>query len=83
MKSTRRQFGMMATASAAGLMVPTLGRAQVGTNAYVQGSNLTPPENGKNWHPLAAQRPHNDILSRLQGIMQREGFDVLLSLIHI
>ena len=29
MKTTRRQFGMMATASAAGLLIPTLGRAQV------------------------------------------------------
>ena len=78
MKSTRRQFGMMATASAAGLMVPAIGRAQVGTNAYVQGSSLSPPDKGKNWHPLAAQRPHKDILGRLQGLMQRDGFDALI-----
>ena len=29
MNTTRRQFGIMATASAAGLMLPTFGRAQV------------------------------------------------------
>jgi Xaa-Pro aminopeptidase len=41
---------------------------------------VAPPEEGKNWHPLAAKRPHNDILSRLQGIMKRDGFDALILL---
>jgi Xaa-Pro dipeptidase len=84
MKLTRRQFGKMATASAAGLATVSLvapGSAMAQTNMF-EGSldqfSVTPPEDGKNWHPLAAQRPHNDILSRLQGIMQREGFDVLI-----
>jgi Xaa-Pro dipeptidase len=81
MKLTRRQFGLgtVAAASAGGVILPAAARAQ--TNMF-EGSmdqfSVTPPADGKNWHPLAAQRPHDEILSRLQGIMQREGFDVLL-----
>jgi Xaa-Pro aminopeptidase len=78
MKFTRRQFGLMATASASSLVLPTLARAQAGSNAYVQGSNLAPPKKGKNWHPLAAQRPHKDILGRIQGIMKREGYGAFI-----
>ena len=80
MKLTRRQFGLMATASASSLVLPTLAGAQAGSNAYVQGANLAPPKKGKNWHPLAAERPHNDILSRIQGFMKRDGFDALILL---
>jgi Xaa-Pro dipeptidase len=78
MKFTRRQFGLMATASASALVLPTLARAQAGSTAYMQGSNLAPPEPGKNWHPLAAKRPHKDIMGKIQGLMKREGYDVLM-----
>ena len=81
MKFTRRQFSMMATASAAGLMLPRHAQAQESTNMF-EGSKdqftATPPEEGKNWHPLAAKRPHNDILSRIQGFMKRDGLDALI-----
>jgi Xaa-Pro dipeptidase len=83
MKLTRRHFGLgtVAAASAGGVLLPAAARAQ--TNMF-EGSmdsfTVAPPEEGKNWHPLAAKRPHNDILSRLQGIMKKEGFDALILL---
>ena len=81
MNITRRQFNLLALASGAGLAAPGLAMAKAQQNMF-EGSldsfTVAPPEEGKNWHPLAAKRPHNDILSRLQGIMQREGFDVLI-----
>jgi Xaa-Pro dipeptidase len=83
MNTTRRQFNLFALASGAGLVAPGLAmsQAQASKNMFEGSKNMftmAPPEDGKNWHPLAAKRPHNDILSRLQGIMQREGFDVLI-----
>jgi hypothetical protein len=60
MKITRRQFGTLATTSAAGLATASLvapGSAMAQTNMF-EGSldqfSVTPPEDGKNWHPLAA-----------------------------
>ncbi len=78
MKFTRRQFGLMATASASALVLPTLARAQAGSTAYMQGSNLAPPEPGKNWHPLAAKRPHKDFMGKIQGLMKRDGYGALM-----
>jgi len=84
MKLNRRQFGVIATASAAsGLMFPTLAQAQESKNMFEGSKNMftaAPPEEGKNWHPLAAERPHNEILSRIQGFMKRDGFDALILL---
>jgi len=84
MKLNRRQFGVIATASAAsGLIVPTLAQAQESKNMFEGSKNMftaPPPEEGKNWHPLAAERPHNEILSRIQGFMKRDGFDALILL---
>jgi len=83
MNITRRQFNLFALASGAGLAAPGLAMAKTQQNMF-EGSldsfTVAPPEEGKNWHPLAAKRPHNDILSRLQGIMKKEGFDALILL---
>jgi len=83
MDLTRRQFNLFALASGAGLAAPGLAMAKTQQNMF-EGSldsfAVAPPEEGKNWHPLAAKRPHNDILSRLQGIMKKEGFDALILL---
>ena len=83
MNITRRQFNLFALASGAGLAAPGLGVAKTQQNMF-EGSldsfTVAPPEEGKNWHPLAAKRPHKDILSRLQGIMKKEGFDALILL---
>ena len=83
MNITRRQFNLFALASGAGLAAPGLAMAKTQQNMF-EGSldsfTAAPPEEGKNWHPLAAKRPHNDILSRLQGIMKKEGFDALILL---
>ena len=83
MNITRRQFNLFALASGAGLAAPGLAMAKAQQNMF-EGSldsfTVAPPEEGKNWHPLAAKRPHNDILSRLQGIMKKEGFDALILL---
>jgi Xaa-Pro aminopeptidase len=74
---------LFALASGAGLAAPGLAMAKAQQNMF-EGSldsfTVAPPEEGKNWHPLAAKRPHNDILSRLQGIMKKEGFDALILL---
>jgi Xaa-Pro dipeptidase len=83
MNITRRQFNLFALASGAGLAAPGLAMAKTQQNMF-EGSldsfTVAPPEEGKNWHPLAAKRPHNDILFRLQGIMKKEGFDALILL---
>jgi Xaa-Pro dipeptidase len=85
MNITRRQFNLFALASGAGLAAPGLAmsQAQASTNMFEGSKNMftvQPPEEGKNWHPLAAERPHNDILSRIQGFMKRDGFDALILL---
>ena len=83
MNITRRQFNLFALASGAGLAAPGLAMAKTQQNMF-EGSldsfTVAPPEEGKNWHPLAAKRPHNDILSRIQGFMKRDGFDALILL---
>ena len=83
MNITRRQFNLFALASGAGLAAPGLAMAKAQQNMF-EGSldsfTVAPPEEGKNWHPLAAKRPHNDILSRIQGFMKRDGFDALILL---
>ena len=83
MKVNRRQFATLAGLSAAGLVVPKLVQAEEPMNMFEGSKNMLrvpPPEHGKNWHPLAAERPHNDILSRIQGFMKRDGFDALILL---
>ena len=81
MNATRRQFNLFALASGAGLATPGLAMAKTQQNMS-EGSlgsfTLAPPEKGKNWHPLAAKRPHKDIMGRLQGIMKREGYGALI-----
>jgi hypothetical protein len=42
------------------------------------GSPVAAPDPGKNWHPLAAKRPHKDIMGRIQGIMKREGYGAFI-----
>jgi len=83
MNITRRQFNLLALASGAGLAAPGLAMAKTQQNMF-EGSldsfTVAPPEEGKNWHPLAAKRPHKDIMGRLQGIMKKEGFDALILL---
>ncbi|MEJ2331114.1 MAG: M24 family metallopeptidase, partial [Gammaproteobacteria bacterium] len=85
MNITRRQFNLFTLASGAGLAAPGLAmsQAKASTNMFEGSKNMftvQPPEEGKNWHPLAAERPHNDILSRIQGFMKRDGFDALILL---
>ena len=81
MNATRRQFNLFALASGAGLATPGLAMAKTQQNMS-EGSlgsfTLAPPEKGKNWHPLAAKRPHKDIMGRLQGLMKREGYGALI-----
>ena len=80
MKLNRRQFGSMAGLSAAGLILPWSTQACAKTNdkTSLKGSPLAAPDPGKNWHPLAAKRPHKDIMGKIQGLMKREGYDVLM-----
>ena len=80
MKINRRNFGMMATASGAGLVVPGFAWAMARnmSEGSLNSFTVAPPEEGKNWHPLAAKRPHKDIMGRLQGIMKREGYGALI-----
>jgi len=83
MEMNRRQFNIFAAVSAAGLVVPGLTTAKAQTNMFEGSKNkftAAPPAEGKNWHPLAAERPHNDILSRIQGLMKRDGFEALILL---
>jgi hypothetical protein len=83
MKMNRRQFNVLAAVSAAGLVVPGLTTAKAQTNKFEGSKNkftVAPPAKGKNWHPLAAKRPHKDILSRIQGLMKRDGFEALILL---
>ncbi len=70
----------MAGLSAAGLILPWSTQACAKTNdkTSLMGSPLAAPDPGKNWHPLAAKRPHKDIMGRIQGLMKREGYDVLM-----
>jgi len=52
MKTTRREFNMLAGVSAAGLIVPALGcQAQVEKNMPPALSTAPPPAPGKNIHP--------------------------------
>jgi hypothetical protein len=80
MKMNRRKFGTLAGLSATGLILPWATQAGAKTNdkTSLMGRPVAAPDPGKNWHPLAAQRPHKDILGRLQGLMQRDGFDALI-----
>ena len=80
MKINRRQFGSMAGLSAAGLILPWSTQACAKTNdkTSLMGSPLAAPAPGKNWHPLAAKRPHKDIIGKIQGLMKRDGYDVLM-----
>jgi len=78
MEMNRRQFNTLVAVSAAGLAVASLGQAKDSTNTYKASKSLPPPKNGKNWHPLAAARPHKDILGRIQGLMKREGYGALI-----
>ena len=81
MNITRRQFNLFALASGAGLAAPGLAMAKTQQNMF-EGSldsfTVAPPEEGKNWHPLAAKRPHKDIMGRIQGLMKREGYCALM-----
>jgi Xaa-Pro aminopeptidase len=75
MRLTRRQFGFgtVATASAAGLMLPRRAQAQAATNM-----DFAAPPEGMNIHPLLAKRDQQAILTRIQGIMQRDGYGALV-----
>jgi Xaa-Pro aminopeptidase len=75
MRLTRRQFGFgtVATASAAGLMLPRRAQAQAATS-----KNFAAPPEGMNIHPLLAKRDQKAILTRIQGIMQRDGYGALV-----
>jgi Xaa-Pro aminopeptidase len=75
MKITRRQFGRVAAASAAaGLMLPQLAKAQATTAM----KTFATPAPGMNIHPLLAKRDQKAILTRIQGLMQRDGFGALV-----
>jgi Xaa-Pro aminopeptidase len=74
MKFTRRQFGTVATASAAGLMLPGLAQANTETGMR----SFAAPAPGKNTHPLLAKRDQKAILTRIQGLMKRDGYGALV-----
>jgi Xaa-Pro aminopeptidase len=80
MKVNRRQFTSMAGLSAAGLILPWATQAGAKTNdkTSLMGRPVAAPDPGKNWHPLAAKRPHKDIMGRIQGIMKREGYGAFI-----
>lgn len=61
MKFTRRQFGTVATAFTAGLMLP--GFAQANTETGMR--SFAAPAPGKNTHPLLAKRDQKAILTRI------------------
>jgi Xaa-Pro aminopeptidase len=80
MKINRREFTTMAGLYAAGLLLPWTALADAKTNVKTSfmGSPVAAPDPGKNWHPLAAKRPHKDIMGRIQGIMKREGYGAFI-----
>jgi hypothetical protein len=74
----RRQFYKLAGVSAAGLAFSGMAQAQAKEKGKAKMRPVAPPAPGKNIHPLLAKRDQKAILSRIQGLMKRDGIGALV-----